>query len=194
MSRAPVARGAAARAAACAVLAVAAACDRPPARAGGEHAGAAAADTGWVVTADGYGPIRVGASLATAASALGAPLVLPAADLVTEHCGHVVVPRGPAGVRLMVVDDTVARVEVETRGVRTAAGDQVGDTEAAVLARHGGRARVEPHAYTGPEGHYVVVTTPGDTTRQIVFETDGRLVTMYRAGRLPAVAYIEGCL
>jgi hypothetical protein len=53
---------------------------------------------------------------------------------------------------------------------------------------------VEPHAYTGPEGHYVVVTTPGDTTRQIVFETDGRLVTMYRAGRLPAVAYIEGCL
>jgi hypothetical protein len=28
---------------------------------------------------------------------------------------------------------------------------------------------------------------------RIVFETDGQRVTRFRAGRLPAVQYVEGC-
>jgi hypothetical protein len=29
--------------------------------------------------------------------------------------------------------------------------------------------------------------------KEIVFETDGKRVTMFRAGRLPEVEWVEGC-
>ena len=62
-----------------------------------------------------------------------------------------------------------------------------------VLAVYRGRVQVQPHKYTGPEGHYLVVTHPRDTLFLIIFETDGRHVTRFRAGRKPAVQYVEGC-
>ncbi len=53
--------------------------------------------------------------------------------------------------------------------------------------------RDEPHHYEGPEGRYRIVELPGDSLHRIVFETDGRRVTSYRAGRRPAVDHVEGC-
>jgi hypothetical protein len=50
--------------------------------------------------------------------------------------------------------------------------------------------RVTPHAYT--EGHYLTIIAP-DRKHGIVFETDGSRVTQYRAGRLVAIRYGEGC-
>ena len=54
-------------------------------------------------------------------------------------------------------------------------------------------AKVEPHKYTdGP----CVVLTPAAAAGgvyRIVFETDGRRVTRYRAGTRPRVEYVEGC-
>ena len=67
------------------------------------------------------------------------------------------------------------------------------DAQARVLALYRGRVRDEPHHYEGPEGRYLIVELPGDTRHRIVFETDGRRVTSYRAGRRPAVDYVEGC-
>lgn len=110
-----------------------------------------------------------------------------------KACDHVR-PRGfPSGVSLMILSDTVARVEVEMIGVKTLEGAGVGDREDRVLAMYKGMIHVEPHKYTGPEGHYLIVTPPGDTLHRIIFETDGRVVTSYRAGPRPAVEYIEGC-
>jgi hypothetical protein len=53
---------------------------------------------------------------------------------------------------------------------------------------------VTPHKYVSG-AHYLtlVPTTPADTLRRIVFETDGRRVTRYRTGLLPYVANVEGC-
>jgi len=166
-----------------------------PAAAPGANAtpGPTGADTVWVLTPEGYGPVRIGAPRAVAAVALGAPLTLDTAAMISENCGHVRMPRGPGGVSLMIVNDTVVRVEVSERGVRTAAGDQVGDAEAEVLARYAARIRVEPHPYSGPEGHYLVVPAVGDTTRQLILETDGQRVTRFRTGRLPEVTWMEGC-
>lgn len=93
---------------------------------------------------------------------------------------------------VMVERDTVVRVDVKDTGIATAAGGRVGDTEAQVLTLYPGHVQVQPHKYL-PSGHYLVVTVPGDTSRQLIFETDGSRVLNYRAGRLPAVAYVEGC-
>ncbi|MBC7897636.1 MAG: hypothetical protein H7066_19615 [Cytophagaceae bacterium] len=149
------------------------------------------ADTAWTVSTTGFGPAHIGLTLAQLNTALGESLTLH--DPIDPSCGHVSPRAFPAGVSLMIVDDSVARVEVDTAGVRTADGAQVGDSEQSVLALYVGRVQVMPHKYTGPEGHYLVVSAPGDTMSRIVFETDGQRVERYRAGRRPAVDYVEGC-
>jgi hypothetical protein len=181
------------------VVAVLLACS-PAARDGADTASAAsdtlrdssaAADSAppqWIVRADGIGPLRVGVSLADASRTLGEVLRVGQAG-----CDHVNPTATPAGIRLMVIDDTVARVEIDSAGIRTTEGAQVGDSESRVLELYGARARIEPHKYTSPDGHYVVVTPPGDTLHRIIFETFKGRVTNYRAGRVPAVQLVEGC-
>jgi hypothetical protein len=93
----------------------------------------------------------------------------------------------------MIVRDTVVRVDVSSGSFATSWGDRVGDTESQVLERHRGHVSVQPHKYTGPEGHYLVVSDPSDTLHRIVFETDGKRVLRFRAGRLPEVEWVEGC-
>lgn len=97
-------------------------------------------------------------------------------------------------VSFMVVSDTIVRVDVDSSTVATVWGDRVGDSEGAVLARHAGRVRVEPHKYTGPEGHYLIVTSRDDTLHRLVFETDGKRVMAYHAGLRPYVDWVEGCV
>lgn len=149
------------------------------------------ATTTWTVDAEGISRIRTGISVAALAQALGTE-ISPVYD-VNSTCTHVTPPGLPAGVRLMIVNDTVARVEVDSAGVETAEGAGVGDTESEVVALYQGRVEVQPHKYTGPQGHYVVVSPPGDTLHRIIFETDGQHVLNFRAGRIPAVQFVEGC-
>jgi hypothetical protein len=142
----------------------------------------------WIVRADGIGPLQVGVPLATAARTLGEELRVD-----EPGCDHVNPTAIPDGVLLMVIDDTVARVEVDSAGIRTGEGAEVGDSESRVLELYGAHAKIEPHKYTYPDGHYVVVTPPRDTLHRIIFETFKGRVTTYRAGRVPAVQLVEGC-
>jgi hypothetical protein len=147
--------------------------------------------TRWVVTARGIGPILAGVPLAALDTALSErlrPKYSPG-----SACAYVHPSALPEGVLVMVDHDTVARVDVRTAAVRTVDSAGVGDTEASVLKRYEGRVRVTPHKYTGPTGHYLTVTTPPDTAHLIVFESDGKTVTSYRAGRRSAVELVEGC-
>jgi len=146
----------------------------------------------WVARADGVGPIRAGMTIAEASAAIGESLHVDYSDFGT--CDYATPSVLPEGVSLMIISDTVERVDVvDPSEVRTAAGAGIGDPEASVVTRYGSAATVEPHKYTGPVGHYVVVAPPGDSLHRIVFETDGDTVTMYRVGRTPAVQYVEGC-
>lgn len=142
----------------------------------------------WIVRADGIGPLRVGVPLATASRTLGEELRVTQAG-----CDHVNPTTMPDGILLMVIDDTVARIEVDSAGIRTVEGAQVGDSESRVLELYGARARIEPHKYTYPDGHYVVIAPPSDTLHRLIFETFKGRVTRYRAGRVPAVQLVEGC-
>ena len=152
---------------------------------------AGAGPTSWEVRADGIGLVRVGMSLTELGNALGEEVRAPYQDFV--ECDHVRPKKLPAGVALMVEADTIVRVEVDSSNVLTEEGVGVGDLESRVLELYQGRIQVEPHKYTGPEGHYLVVSPPGDTLHRIIFETDGGKVTTFRTGRRPAVEYVEGC-
>lgn len=182
-----------------AVVLASAACERREERAADSVAAAPGASDSaslgsvsrWTVDDHGIGPVRAGMTLAQLSAAAGETL-RPEYE-INDSCDYVTPKFLPQGVSVLIVDDSVGRVDVTEKGVLTKEGVGVGDLESRVLSLYGARAHVEPHKYTGPTGHYVIVEQPGDTLHRIVFETDGRVVEMYRAGRRPAVDYIEGC-
>jgi hypothetical protein len=154
-----------------------------------EAAVATAGPAGWRITPDGFGPIRAGQSLAEASAAAGSPLTLAAG--ASPECSYAEWAAAPAGVRVMVERDTVARVEVVSGSVTTAEGAKIGDAEGRINSLYATRVMVGPHKYT--TGKYMTASAPPDTMHLIVFETDGQNVTMFRSGRVPAVQYVEGC-
>jgi hypothetical protein len=152
---------------------------------------ASGAPTAPVVTERGLGPLLVGMTIAEASAALDGALTVPApAD--TVGCGYVAWRGGPAGVRVMIGAGRITRVDVDSTGVRTAAGVGIGDSEDQVQRAYPARLRVTPQKYG--EGHYLTVTPDAaDTSVAIVFETVGGRVTGYRAGQRPQVEYVERC-
>jgi hypothetical protein len=168
-------------------------CNRAPDRSasGDSSHTAPATPAALTVTERGIGPLQTGMSVAEASAALGGALVT-SSSADTARCHYMQWRGGPPGVRVMVEDGRIARVDVDSAGVRTVAGVGIGDTEEQVQRQYGGQAAVSPQKYG--EGHYLTVTpNPSDTSYAIVFETNGGKVTRYRAGRRPQVEYVEGC-
>jgi hypothetical protein len=109
-------------------------------------------------------------------------------------CAYIRVLGDPAGMRLMVEHGILVRVDVDSGTVATEAGARIGDSEARIAELYGRRVAAGPHKYD-PAGHTltVVPAAKDDTLYRLVFETDGKRVTRYHAGLLPAAAYVEGC-
>lgn len=145
----------------------------------------------WVTTATGIDSLRVGWPLARFNAAIAEQL-RPTYQ-ISQGCDILRPKSFPVGVSVMVLLDTVVRFDVDSTGVLTVEGAGVGDSEARVLDMYRGSIEVQPHKYTGPEGHYLVVTPVGDTLHRIIFETDGKRVLNYRVGSRPGVELIEGC-
>lgn len=143
----------------------------------------------WLVTSRGIGPVSAGMRFSVAAPLLGVPASAGTGD---QACAYVRPVHGPAGVSLMVRGGEVARVQVDSGDVRTAEGARIGDSEARIDSLYAGRVTSAPHKYTS--GHYLTVKPAGgESPYRLVFETDGKRVTRYRAGRLPEVEWVEGC-
>jgi hypothetical protein len=141
---------------------------------------------------DGLGPIQVGMTLADAVN-MG---ILNENPNMKKECDFVFPAVGagvPDNVGVMIVRGKVARIDVDTGSVTTEDGAKIGDTEEKIRSIYNGDVQVEPHKYvTG--GHYMIVM--GDSAsagKAIVFETNGKVVTNFRAGRLPEVKWVEGC-
>jgi hypothetical protein len=96
--------------------------------------------------------------------------------------------------RFMVKNGRVERVDMDSPGVRTDRGAEVGMTEADIRRLYPDGLLVQPHKYD-EAGHYLIYV-PGesaDSLFRVVFETDGQRVLRFRAGLRPAVEYVEGC-
>ena len=141
---------------------------------------------------DGLGPVQIGMQLSEAVS-MGLlsenPNLKPECDYVFPAVGSGI----PEGVSVMVVRGRIARIDVDTGLVTTDEGARLGDTEERIRSLYGDDARETQHKYI-EKGHYFTVL--GDSAsagKAIVFETDGRQVTMFRAGRIPEVQWVEAC-
>jgi hypothetical protein len=140
------------------------------------------------VTFLGAPPLRVGMSEGEARKALGMPASSSASN---DECRYLDT-KGKSRVYAMLIRDTVARLDVRDSTLATEAGARIGDAESRVTSLYGGRVATQPHKYVSG-GHYLVVNSPADTMRRLVFETDGKRVTSYRVGRMPEVMWVEGC-
>ena len=141
---------------------------------------------------EGLGQIQIGMNLDDAVN-MG---LLNENPTMNTRCDFVFPAVGagiPEGVSVMVVKGKIARIDVDTGSVTTEDGVKIGDTEDRIKSIYGDEVKVEPHKYIDG-GHYMIVL--GDSARAgkaLMFETDGKRVTMFRAGRLPEVKWVEGC-
>jgi hypothetical protein len=151
-----------------------------------------ASDATVQVSERGVGPLHVGMTLSQAREATGDKISAPpAAD--TASCGFARWSGGPPGLRLMTAKGRIVRVDVDSGSTTTAAGARIGDSEARINTLYAGRVVTTPSKYT--EGHDLTVRRPAaaDSAYRFIFETDGKRVRRYRAGRMPEVGYVEGC-
>jgi hypothetical protein len=141
---------------------------------------------------EGLGQIQIGMNLTDAVN-MG---LLNENPTMNTQCDFVFPAVGagiPDGVSVMVVKGKIARIDVDTGSVTTEDGAKIGDTEDHIKSIYGDEVKVEPHKYI-EGGHYMTVA--GDSAsagKALVFETDGKRVTMFRGGRLPEVKWVEGC-
>ena len=143
------------------------------------------------VSVNGIGAIRIGMSVRQATSASGLELV-PVGSLPPDEpeCYYVRPRSGLRDVAFMVTDRRISRIDISNPSVRTLSGARTGMTETEILDLYPGVTELTAHKYE-PAGHYLTVYPR--SSRRVVFETDGRVVTSYRVGKVPEVGYVERC-
>ena len=150
--------------------------------------------TAATVTTSGLGPIRVGMTVAEATGAAGLVIIAPTESAVeaSPGCGFARAD-GFDGIGFMLIDGVIARVDVYSGPSSTASGARIGSTEEEINTLFPDVISVSPHQYV--DGNYLTLTPTAENLAdvRVVFETDGEVVTSYRAGRTPEVEWIEGC-
>jgi hypothetical protein len=142
----------------------------------------------WTVRPDGIGPVHIGMSLSQLNSTLHTSFSKPSDP--EQSCTYVKVPTHP-GIRLMILQGHVARVDVDNATTRTTEGIRNGDFEAHAQQVYNKTLAVMPHKYE-PAGRYLTELT-SDGKYGIRFETkDGKIVRYY-AGEASAIELVEGC-
>jgi len=141
------------------------------------------------VSALGIGSLRIGMTVADATAAV-AGFTSPSQS---QECDYATAASLPTGLAIMVENDRIARIDVDTNTIPTIEGARVGDTVPHILALYGQRVSTSPNHYTSEPDLTIRSATPGDTIHEIIFETLHGRVVRYRAGQRPQVRYIEGC-
>lgn len=159
----------------------------------------------WPVDEFGIGPLRANVALAASTTQLHGEIRVPEGEEASA-CSYADWSDAPVGVYVMLEQGVVARIEVDSASVATSAGARVGDTEARIDSLYPGRVVRQVHKYT--DGRYLIVRAASDASAArangasaaesrdgfaLIFETDGKRVTRYRAGRYPEVGYSEEC-
>ena len=192
----------------CFVIALAlAACDeRSPAVAKSESAAAVTPlnESATVVapqplTADGWGPLRIGMTLEQVVAASGADAnaqLVGGPDPAT--CDEFRPARAPAGLLVMIQQGRLTRISLGAgSALTTDKGFGIGANASTITSSYGTRAVTSPHKYSPSPAAYITVWTiaPPDTAaRGVVYElgSEGRVARIHAGDA--SIKYVEGCL
>lgn len=157
-----------------------------------------------VLTAQGFGPLRIGMTRAEVETALGAdsnPGAVGGPDPASCDIFHPV--RAPQGMMVMVEDGVLTSIWLDDGStLKTDRGFGVGDQASAIKAAYGPTATVTPHKYAAAPAEYVTTWSVGGApgyvqnpaARGVAYHigTDGRAEHVAAGG--PSIQYVEGCL
>jgi hypothetical protein len=150
------------------------------------------------VTTVGIGSIKIGMTVEAAEEAAGFSLDGEADPDVSPTCYIVSPPpdeAGYEGVSFMVEDGEIVRVDVGgASAATTRSGAGLGITEADLRAMYPGQLEPIEVLAGGGSGLQFVPADQRDANYRVVFVFEAGVVTAFRSGILPAVAYTEGCV
>lgn len=111
-----------------------------------------------------------------------------------QECFYLEPRNVPKGVAFMITDGRVSRIDITSAHYSSLSGAKVGQTEQQVIKRYANQLKVTRHHYD-EKGHYLIFVPKDkrDKGYRMLFETDGRKITEFRAGKLPEVEFVEGC-
>jgi len=158
------------------------------------------------LTAEGFGPLRIGMTKAEVEAVLG-PDSNPAAvgGAEPEVCDQWRPERAPEGLLVMIQDGVLTRISVaEPSTLKTDRGIGVGDSTDAVRAAYGARAVLEPHKYSpAPAGNIFIwasgapanadayVQDPAARGVRYEINEEGQVGIIHVGG--PSIQLVEGC-
>lgn len=151
--------------------------------------GSSQTDAGWVLRDDGIGPVTIGMTKPQLNAALHEKLS-EEGESGSESCYYLASHKHPH-IGFMMIDERLARIDVNGANVPTPAGIRVGDAEARVKKMYGPALKSDPHKYI-EDGHYLTVRSKNGKYG-IRFETDKGKVTRFYGGTSDAIQYVEGC-
>ena len=140
------------------------------------------------VSFSGYGPARLGMTVAELEQALQTSLNVQAPEL--EGCAYAEPVQGHEGLALMLKDGQLVRIDVLAPGIRTLSGATVGSSESEIAALYSGRLQRSPHAY-GAGSYLTLLSQNGHYGLR--FETVAGKVTSFYVGLKSAIQLAEGC-
>lgn len=167
--------------------------------AGSSGEGAAAQPTDRVLTADGWGPLRIGMTRAEIVAAAGEdanPEAVGGPE--PERCDQFRPSRAPVGLLVMVEEGVLTRISISRNSdITTPEGVSVGDAGSRVLGALGSRADVEPHKYWQSPAKYLTVWREAASSgerRGIRYEIDPEDKVVHVHAGTRSIEYVEGCL
>lgn len=156
-----------------------------------------------VLTAQGFGPLRIGMTRAEVEAALGPdanPNAVGGPD--PESCDIFHPARAPEGLSVMVEAGVLTSIWLDDGStLKTDRGFGIGDAATAIKTAYGPSATATPHKYAAPPAEYVSTWSVGggpgyvqdSAARGISYHigTDGRAEHVAAGG--PSIQYVEGC-
>jgi hypothetical protein len=154
---------------------------------------------GDVLTAQGFGPLRIGMTRPEVEAALGKdadPNSVGGPD--PDSCDMFRPARAPEGMLVMVEDGVLTSIWlISNAGVVTDRGIGVGAAPADVKKAYGTALTAQPHKYQDAPAEYLLVWTSADhdspAARGLKYEVsvDGQVTSIAAGG--PSIGYVEGC-
>ncbi|MDH3499448.1 MAG: hypothetical protein OEM97_04950 [Acidimicrobiia bacterium] len=150
----------------------------------------------WKLSISTLGPIRVGMSVDEAKAAGAIELAGELDPAISENCYYVTPVDALDGVAFMVLDDEIVRIEIRApSAVTTLSGARVGSTVEELRELWPDRLEDANESVSDGVAVAFVPSDAADADYRVVFELDvNSTVTAMRAGILPAVDFVEGCL
>lgn len=148
----------------------------------------------YTLTANGYGPVQIGMTVAEAGKALGVKLVPAYGEKPDPECDYFKAAKGYNGVLFMVQRQRITRADLnpDAKSAQTDQGIRIGDSEKKVRQAYGKTLKVTPHHYGDKGDYYLTIWTTPQRKRGIRYETMGGKVNAIQGGDR-SIELVEGC-